>query len=58
MQETVTMLSSFISSVGFPIVACCMMYWQNNKLSETLNKNTEALIELKTIIKEDKNYEN
>lgn len=32
-QEIVTA----ISSVGFPIVACCVMFWQNNKLQSTLS---------------------
>lgn len=25
-----------ISTVGFPIVACCVMFMQNNKLQDTL----------------------
>lgn len=50
MEEIVTILSQAISSVGFPIVACCLMFWQNSKLQETLAKNTETLAELKTII--------
>lgn len=48
-----------ISTVGFPIVACCALFWQNykseerhkeesGKLSEALNNNTIALTELST----------
>ena len=58
MNEIVTTISTFISSVGFPIVACCLMFYQNNKLTETLSKNTEAILELKTIITGGKKDEN
>lgn len=50
MEETVQLISNFISSVGFPIVACCLMFWQNSKLQETLSHNTETLAELKTLL--------
>ena len=36
-----------ISTVGFPIAACIALFWQNNRLSEAINNNTAALIELK-----------
>jgi hypothetical protein len=29
-------IQTFISVVGFPIFACCMMFVQNNKLQDTL----------------------
>ena len=57
-NEIVTTISTFISSVGFPIVACCLMFYQNNRLTETLSKNTEAILELKTIITGGKKDEN
>jgi len=41
-----------ITTVGFPIVACIALFWQNSKMSETISHNTEAIIELTTIIKE------
>lgn len=52
---------SMISSVGFPIVACCGMGWYVNKrdkehkeeldtMTQALNRNTEVMVELKTII--------
>lgn len=46
-----------ISSVGFPIVACCALFWQMNQqdirhkeeidsLRETIEKNTNAIEKL------------
>ena len=37
---------TFISSVGFPIVACCALFWQNTKMTEAINNNTAALRDL------------
>lgn len=48
---------SLISSLGFPIVACIALFWQNNKqeerhrdemekVTESINNNTTAIIEL------------
>ena len=31
-----TGITSLISSVGFPIAACCVMFYQNGKMQETL----------------------
>ena len=36
-----------ISTVGFPIAACIALFWQNNRLSESINNNTAALTELR-----------
>lgn len=55
-------VSTLISSVGFPIAACCVMFWYMNKereshkeeinnLTTVLNANTLALTELKDAIK-------
>lgn len=33
-----SMLINVISSVGFPIFACCVMFTQNNKLQDTLKE--------------------
>ena len=41
-----------ISSLGFPIVAYLLMYWQNSK---TIAANTQALNELKHAIENNKN---
>lgn len=35
-----------ISSCGFPIAACCVMFYQNNKLQETLTQLTNTLTEM------------
>lgn len=45
-------ITTFITTVGFPIAACVALFWQNNKMSETISRNTEAILELTTIIKE------
>lgn len=45
-------ITTFITTVGFPIAACVALFWQNNKMSETVSRNTEAILELTTIIKE------
>lgn len=51
MQE----LTNSITTVGFPIVACILLFYFNKveveKLRETLEKNTSVLMQLKDIIK-------
>lgn len=53
-----------ISTVGFPICACGALFWLFNKLEsehkqevnslrEIIERNTEALIELKDIVRRD-----
>lgn len=53
-----------ISAVGFPICACGALFWLVNKLEsehkqevnslrEIIERNTEALIELKDIVRRD-----
>lgn len=39
----VTTFTQIISTVGFPIAACCVMFWQNNKLQETLTSFVSTL---------------
>ena len=29
-------ITALIGSLGFPIFACCVMFWQNNNLQKTL----------------------
>ena len=36
MKMDVNALVTIISTVGFPIAACCVMFMQNNKLQDTL----------------------
>lgn len=56
-----TQITTLISSVGFPIVACAAMFWNNydqskrhreevKNLTDVLERNTEALLELKNKI--------
>lgn len=45
-------ITTFITTVGFPIAACIALFWQNIRMSETIQNNTSAILELTTIIKE------
>lgn len=58
---TVNEIGTFISQYGFPIVACCAMFWQNiqqtkrhaeeaKKWASVLNSNTLALERLEHAI--------
>ena len=40
-----------VSTVGFPIVCCVVLFNQNNKLRDTLEENTKAIISLTGYIK-------
>lgn len=42
---------SAISTVGFPIVCCGVLFLQNNKLRDTVEENTKAVISLTDYIK-------
>lgn len=39
----ITVLSQVIGSVGFPIAACCVMFYQNDKLQKTLSEVSTTL---------------
>lgn len=43
-------ITTMISSVGFPIVACCVMWYQNSKMQETLNTVSVTMQNLATEI--------
>lgn len=36
-------ISQIIGSVGFPIAACCVMFYQNSKMQETLTSIATAM---------------
>jgi hypothetical protein len=36
-------ISQLIGSVGFPIAACCVMFYQNSKMQETLSSIAAAM---------------
>lgn len=40
-----------ISTVGFPIVCCIILFIQNDKLRGTIEENTKAIISLSEYIK-------
>lgn len=40
-----------ISTVGFPIVCCGVLFIQNDKLRTTVDENTKAIISLTDYIK-------
>lgn len=40
-----------VSSVGFPIVCCGVLFYQNNKLTETIAELKETLTENTTMLK-------
>ena len=44
-------IASAVSSVGFPIVCCFVLFTQNNKLRDTVEENTRAVISLTDYIK-------
>ena len=45
-MDTVNIITTLISNVGFPIACCVVLFWQNNKLRDSLDKNTNAIEEL------------
>lgn len=40
-----------ISTVGFPIVCCGVLFYQNSKLTETISELKTTLVENTTILK-------
>lgn len=40
-----------VSAVGFPIAACIVLFYQNNKLSGTIGELNKTLVENTTILK-------
>jgi len=53
MNEAIETITQLITNVGFPIACCCVMFWQNSKLRESLDKNTTAIIKLSKFIDKD-----
>ena len=47
-----TAITTLISSVGFPIAACCVMFYQNGKMQETLKDVSVTMQTLVTQINE------
>ena len=58
-METITAIANIISSLGFPIVCTCILFYlyikekdKNSMLMQYIQKNTEVLEDLKAIIQE------
>lgn len=45
-QEVFTFLQEFLNNSGFPIFACCVMFYQQDKLTKTLTEVTKTLSSL------------
>lgn len=45
-------IAQLISTVGFPIACCCVMFYQNNKLQETLHEVSLAMQKLTTQVED------
>ena len=39
----ITQIAQMIKNVGFPIACCCVMFFQNGKLQQTLTSMTASL---------------
>ena len=44
--------SQLVGSLGFPIVCCFYLFYSNEKLRQTIDKNTEAIRNLGFLIHE------
>ena len=42
-MDTLQIIGNLIGSLGFPIAACCVMFYQNGKLQTTLSELTVTL---------------
>ena len=52
----ITTISQLIGSVGFPIAACCVMFYQNTKLQETLSDLSKTLSTMNERISDIENH--
>lgn len=48
----IQVISQLIGSLGFPIVCCIVMFYQNGKLQETLSELTQTLVSMNERIKD------
>ena len=49
-------ISQLIGSVGFPIAACCVMFFQNSKLQQTLSDLSKTLSSMNERISDIENH--
>lgn len=47
-------IMEFVSTVGFPIVCCTVLFVENDRLRSTIEDNTKAVISLTDYIKNKK----
>ena len=45
-------ITQIVSTVGFPIACCCVMFYQNGKLQETLNNLSDTLAQMSDRLKD------
>ena len=45
-------IGTLVGTLGFPITACCVMFYQNGKLQETLAKLSETLVTIDLRLKD------
>lgn len=57
-MEEINAILNAIGTLGFPIVACCGLFWFANKLVDkittVISENTLVITELKTLIEKEK----
>ena len=46
----IQMITTLISTVGFPIAACVYLALSNEKMRGTIEENTKTIAELKSVI--------
>lgn len=46
----IQMITTLISTVGFPIAACVYLAMSNEKMRGTIEENTKTIAELKSVI--------
>ena len=54
-MDVINYITTLISNVGFPIACCCVLFWQNNKMRDSLDKNTQAIEDLSKIMDKEDN---
>ena len=58
-MDTLQTILTAISTVGFPIVACCGLFWYSNKMldkmTSTIEENTIAITKLSEQLEKDDN---
>lgn len=48
----VQVIAQLIGSLGFPIAACCVMFYQNSKMQDTLSELTRTLTTMNERLKD------